>query len=379
MKLLIIDEPWGHTPWLVQACIDRGIDVTVAVAPSGIARCRTLGVAAEALPTDEALQPAALSALAARGGFDRLQPVSERLLQVCAATPALRALTLFPVDDARLPLLADRRPMLDCVAALGIDVPPSRALPSPADITAVAEVLGWPLVLRGGQGTGAAQVRIVRDMPQAQAAWHDLHARSGGEPYAQGFVDGRIVIVGALCRGGQVSRAVCSEPVARWPQPTSPSLVQRTFRDPALEALTRRLFAALGYDGLGCLELMQRPDGGYTFIELNPRAWGSLACTRPLGIDFAGDWAAQLAGSPCRPAADPFAVPAGRDLPVFPRYLKARLVDGGPLDPLRHPLAWWRGLRGAPWQHPRLLLALLRQLAGGLRQWRAARRPARTW
>lgn len=367
MRILVVDEPWSQTPWLVQACRDRGLQVEVAVPRAGLARCRLLGVPAHELPADAQHQPAAIAALLATGNWQRILPVSERLLLACADIDDAAVDASLPVSRALLPLLADRRAMLRHVAGLGIDIPAQRPLPDTADIDAVARQLGWPLVMRGCQGSASSQVIIADHPAQARDALALLAATSDGEPFAQAFVPGDIVIVNGVFLDGVPLRAVCSMPVQRWPEPTSPSTVQRTFRDAALEALVRRIMGSLHYSGIGVLEFMKRPDGGHTFIEMNPRASGSVACTRAVGIDFAALYADLLAGTPPAAAGDPFAVPAGIDLYLFPQYLKARVASAGIRDALRHPLRWWRSLRGAPWRRPRLLLALSRQIFTGRR------------
>jgi biotin carboxylase len=372
MRLLVIDEPWGHTPWLMQACRDHGMQVEVAVRRAGIARCRTLGVPAHLLPDDPATQADALVQLCAGARFDQVLPVSERLLLLCAQTPALRPVTLLPVSEGHLPLLADRRDMHAFVASLGIAVPQQRPLPDALSIHAAAQALGWPLVIRGCQGTGSSQVCIAPSATDALTAWHRMAAQSAGEPFAQAFVPGQIVMLSGLARGGVIQRAISSVPAERWPGPTSPSTVLLTVSSAGLEALAAHLLAALHYDGLFSLECMQRADGGYTFIELNPRGWGSMACARRFGIDFAGDFAAAVAGKPVRPAANPFAYEPGVRLPLFPRYLAARISDHGFADALRNPRLWWYGLRPAPWRQPRLLLTLARQFVAAHRRRQAS-------
>lgn len=169
---------------------------------------------------------------------------------------------------------------------------------------------------------------------------------------------GRIVLLSGLFDGGRAILTCTSVPVERWPEPTSPSTVQETVADPALSEWLR-LFAALDYTGLACMELMSRPDGGYTFIELNPRIWGSVAAFRCIGLDYLGLYTAQLAGKKLMPGVASPGFPPGRRCLVFPAHMKARISRGGCLDPLRHPRLWSQSLRQAPWNRPRLMLALL--------------------
>jgi len=372
MRVLVIDEPWGHTPWLVQACIDRGMQVEVAVRREGLARCRLQGVRAHCLPDDHAAQPAAIARLLAEQSWRHLLPVSERLQFLCTGLAHPLGLAALPVNAEHMPLLVDRRAMLAFVAALGIDIPEQMALPQRDDVAAAAARLGWPLVMRGCQGTAGEQVRIARDINAATTAWQQLAGASSGDPFAQAFVHGEIVVVAGLFLAGEPLRGACFTLPERWPTASSPSVVIATAQRPAAVQSACRIFRALRFTGLACIELMQRPDGGCTFIELNPRAWGSLAATRAVGIDFPALYADLLAGEPPAAAAEPFAC-ADAVLPLFPQYLKARMAGAGPGDVLRHPRLWWKGLRPAPWHRPRLLLALARQVLVAWRQ--RGRRP----
>ena len=60
--------------------------------------------------------------------------------------------------------------------------------------------------------------------------------------------------------------------------------------DEDLVRRTRLMLAQVGWDGLFMVELLEDADGTNWFMELNGRAWGSLALTRRQGFEFAA-WA----------------------------------------------------------------------------------------
>lgn len=367
MKILLVDEGWVQTLWLAQSLLERGVAVEIASTAGSHYPYRVMGIRAHRLPAGDDLRRQALGRIVSEGDYDQVVPLTERFLLLAASVRACDAKLALPVPRDRLALIESRTRMLEFVASLGFDIPPQERLPDEDGIERAAARLGWPLVIRGSQGEGGAQVRIAADIPAARKAWREIRAISPERPFAQQFVSGHIVVLAGLFRQGRAILASASRPIERWPGATSPSTVQETIQDPGLSAWLK-LFEALDYTGLASMELMRRPDGGYTFIELNPRSWAAVAAFRRAGVDYSGLYAAHLTGVELAPAAHPFPLSPGRIWPVFPRYIEARIRRGGVADPILHPRLWWRALLQAPWSRPRLLLALLGNPFGILRR-----------
>jgi len=111
-------------------------------------------------------------------------------------------------------------------------------------------------VLRGTQGLGGEQVRIVRDRSQLLEAYSALHARSPEPPFAQEFIVGTRTVVGALLDRGSTLRAFAQRSLETHPAPTGPSIRSRSMKDATLFEHAEKLFAALEWDGLALAEFI---------------------------------------------------------------------------------------------------------------------------
>jgi hypothetical protein len=102
--------------------------------------------------------------------------------------------------------------------------------------------------------------------------------------------------------------------------------------DPALAEPVRRFIAESGWHGIFMIELLRDSAGRPWFMELNGRAWGSMALARRRGLEYPA-WAVQAALDPAwRPAPPPEAPH------IVARHAGREIV---------HLLAVMRGARGA--------------------------------
>ncbi len=86
--------------------------------------------------------------------------------------------------------------------------------------------------------------------------------------------------------------------------------------DDGLRAIADRFVAQCAWRGLFMIELLRDESGKFWFMELNGRAWGSMALARRLGFEYPA-WAARLALTP--QAEIPLPAPA--DNPLICRHL----------------------------------------------------------
>ncbi len=121
------------------------------------------------------------------------------------------------------------------------------------------------------------------------------------------------------------------------PAGSGSSACESTVPDPELCDQVAEMLAAIGWQGLFMVELMRDESGTPWFIELNGRAWGSMALARAGGLEYPA-WAARLA--------------LGEDLgelPTSPPVAGRRARHLG--RELKHALIVMRGPRSAavPW------------------------------
>jgi hypothetical protein len=171
-----------------------------------------------------------------------------------------------------LPLLAeahDKFRFIRLCEGLGLEVPETRLLTSPADLAAVAGQAG-DLVFKPVWSRFASQVlirpsarQVMRIAPTQAAPWVAQEALSGEEISAYAVAqDGRVLALAlyrALYRAGK-GASIAFAPV----------------QDAAAAEVVRRFVAGTGWTGQVSFDLMRLPDGRVLPLECNPRATSGL-------------------------------------------------------------------------------------------------------
>lgn len=179
-----------------------------------------------------------------------------------------------------LPLLAevhDKHRFIELCAGLGLAVPPTRLVTSPADLAALRPVAG-DLVFKPVWSRFASQVLIRpeakaldRITPTKAAPWVAQDYLAGQEICAYAVaVDGKLVALSAyrgLYRAGK-GAAVAFAPL----------------RDDAVRDFVTRFIEGTGWTGQISFDLMRMPDGRVLPLECNPRATSGLHFFRSPGV-----------------------------------------------------------------------------------------------
>jgi hypothetical protein len=343
--VLLLEEGWAQTTDLATGLARAGHHVTVLTASGGSAsyRHRTVEWRCGPAVASPALLPY-LDRMMAETPFDRVVPLTEAAMSRLWDADPVWAGRIYPdVTGWQRCLLRDKYALSEYLAACGVDVPRHRRLTRGDDLTAVAREIGLPLVLKGAIGVGGARVRIIETVAEftreVQRAWS-----IGGDWGAQEFVEGPTVLFGGVFHDGRPLRVYAGDKVEQYPLRTGPAIRLRSCDDPGLLALGIRVIRELRWTGFASMDFIRRHDGGYVFLEVNPRLWGSAAAARAAGVDLFTPFAAMLAG--VLPAPH-LAFAANQDVRLFPRYLLSpdyrRL--GGAVRAVRDLL----GCRG--WRH----------------------------
>jgi carbamoyl-phosphate synthase large subunit len=176
-------------------------------------------------------------------------------------------------------LAEDRERFQDLVNRLGLKQPHNGIAHSDAEALAIAEEIGFPLVIRPSYVLGGRAMEIVRDMAQLERYIAEAVVVSGDSPVLlDGYLSGAIECdVDAICDGKDVHVAgimqhieeagvhsgdsACSLP----PYSLSQDIITR------IEEQTRALALALNVVGLMNVQFAVKGDDIY-LIEVNPRA-----------------------------------------------------------------------------------------------------------
>ncbi|MGW5439605.1 acetyl-CoA carboxylase biotin carboxylase subunit [Nocardia asteroides] len=201
--------------------------------------------------------------------------------------------------DAGLPLLPGSRDPID-------DVDTARAL---------AEEIGYPVIIKAVAGGGGRGMRVVRDGDDFGTAWQQTRATA-----AAVFGDGRLYLERYLESARHVEVQILAD--------THGTVVHLGLRDCSLQRRHQKLVeeapapglsdelaeqigaaavrgcAAAGYVGAGTVEFLLAPDGEFYFMEVNCRLQVEHPVTEMVtGIDLVAEQLRIAAGEPLRVGA----------------------------------------------------------------------------
>jgi acetyl-CoA carboxylase biotin carboxylase subunit len=161
-------------------------------------------------------------------------------------------------------------------------VPGTEGATSLADVQAVADEVGFPLLLKASAGGGGKGMRLVHAPEQLEDAFQTASAEAEaafGDPrmyVEKALVPARHVEIQVMCDGhGNVltlGERECS--IQRRHQKLveeSPSAALTPETREAMESAAERACQAVGYRNAGTFEFLLGPDGSFYFIELNAR------------------------------------------------------------------------------------------------------------
>jgi predicted ATP-grasp superfamily ATP-dependent carboligase len=328
-------------PEAAASLLDAGLPVTVfAERGTRPALRRDPRVTIEAItaPTKDA--GAAISELvelARRCGAVAVMPLDDASLWLCdAAVPALGLPIIGPTGE-RARLALDKGVQVTSARAAGFAVPETRICTTRGELLALDR---FPVVLKPALAIAEHDGRLSRgsirvcasaaELAAAVATWNGVGAllaqpwlRGVGEGISGIAVDGRIVHPSAHRRLRMVN-----------PQGSGSSACVSVAADPGVVEAAGRLLRDCKWSGLFMIELLRDESGTAWFMELNGRAWGSMALARRLGLEYPA-WAALAALGMAPP---PASNRAARDEPLVCRHLGREIV---------HLMAVLRGPRSA--------------------------------
>ncbi len=291
---------------VIRACREMGIaSVALHSEPDRMAphvRLADEAVGIEGgLPSETYLDHAKILAAAKAVGATMLHPGYGFLSEDPSFREACDAagLRFIGPTAAQMRQLSHKLPARAAMAAAGVPVVPGSKgeVASPEEALAVAERVGWPVMLKASAGGGGKGMRRV-DRPEDLQAAFEASAREARSAFGcpSLFVEKHIasprhveVQFVADGRGGVVhlGERVCSvqrrhqKVVEEAPEPGN---------DPhrkARYAATVRAVAGLGYEGIGTVEYLVDPAGASFFLEVNTRLQVEHSVTEAVfGVDL---------------------------------------------------------------------------------------------
>jgi hypothetical protein len=188
-------------------------------------------------------------------------------------------------------VLLDKWEINRALAAAGVPVPEQLAHPcSPAE---AVDRLGLPLVIKTPLGAAGYGVRLARTLAEAEEAVSELRA-TGQEPFFQAYVEGPVVMYGAVLGPGGKPLIEHGFRVEKAQSRLGPSAVVALYDRPQLIELGRRAVDLFRPEGFAAFGFIETADGRMLHIDANLRAWGNIASPLKLGINYLDAYAAMV-------------------------------------------------------------------------------------
>ncbi len=340
----------GTKPALARSKAVHVVDIT----PPERDACRS---AADLSAVMRELSPAAVLPL-----DDKAVWLCDRAAQQATPGPADTAVIAGPTG-ALATVALDKREQFRLARAAGFAVPPS------ADASAGPPPGEGPWMVKPALAVELRGGRLHRPVGQVAATPSQVREAAaviGGPAVAQPLIEGIGEGVFGLATSSGVSAWSAHRRIRMMNPRGSGSSACRSVPVAAdLVAPVRDLIAACGWRGLFMIELLRDQAGRPWFMELNGRAWGSMALARRRGYEYPA-WAVRASLDPAFVPADP---PSAQAIPdVTARHLGREIVHlgmvltrgGAPrLGTVRAVLVPHRGERWYNWRpdEPRVFVA----------------------
>jgi predicted ATP-grasp superfamily ATP-dependent carboligase len=304
-----------------------------------------------------------LRSLIERVGADGVMPLDDVALWLCRDACEGGGAKLIGPGGRQAELALDKRLQLEAATAAGFAVPPTSFLDSAQDRVEP----GFPLVIRPAVAARESAGRLVSSAGAATCADEAELERALVAAGEEGPLMAQAQLRGV---GEGVFGLATPDGVSAWsahrrvrmmnPAGSGSSACESIPLERPLRESAERLIDSAGWSGLFMIELLRDEAGTPWFIELNGRAWGSMALARAAGFEYPA-WAAALAlGRDCGelPAGPP---PGRRRARHFGREAVHLLtVIRGPRSAavpwpsrsrtIREVLSWRRGDRAYNWR-----------------------------
>jgi predicted ATP-grasp superfamily ATP-dependent carboligase len=172
---------------------------------------------------------------------------------------------------------------------------------------AAADELGFPVVLKSPEAASADD-RATPGSPKSRIVTTDADLAKAAPAFREGvlvqrWIPGDLISVGGVIADGRILAAVVARYERMWPpEGGSVAFGETITQPPGLEDAVQRLLAAIGWEGIFELEVIQARSGGFAPIDLNPRPYGSMAMAASAGVPLAAIWCDWLLGRDPQPA-----------------------------------------------------------------------------
>jgi predicted ATP-grasp superfamily ATP-dependent carboligase/protein-tyrosine-phosphatase len=274
----------------------------------------------------------------------------------------------------------DKEATMRHALACGVPIPATYDFPDEASFRGAHSSITYPVIAKPKNKAGPpARFKVMYFQSFDELALEFAQDPDFGRTYLlQEYVDGSGVGIGAFMRDGAAIAVAQHRRITELP-PSGGVAVTAVSElvDPQLADYAVRLLRTIGWDGLAMVEFKCSANGRTALMEINGRAWGSIALAIASGVDFPRYLWMSYAGAPLNTL-----LPAAKDQVRFSWSAGglARL-EMVLIDPAIPPIGFVRELRSFfehlldPRGHP--VFRILDPLPGVLELTQVARGSAR--
>lgn len=232
--------------------------------------------------------------------YDAIFICNEEVLEALLSLPDfLDSPGLVMSAEDSLKKALSKRAMLQVASDAGLTTPRTIAPSNAAELRQAALELGFPLIVKGDRGESGNHVRLVRQAADLIHSYQEVALlENSGEfgPVLQEYIQGEAYSVGGLFFRGKPLRVCAHRKLVAVPPLGGLTVKGLTESCPELLEAAFKIFAALSYTGLGHVELIRDSAKRFQFLEINPRAWGTIGIGALAGVDFFTPYAQLAAG-----------------------------------------------------------------------------------
>jgi predicted ATP-grasp superfamily ATP-dependent carboligase len=193
-----------------------------------------------------------------------------------------------------------KQALVRAAAEVGLDSPETAICADEGEARAAARRLGYPVVLkppssvfgRNGRVTQRGSA-LITDEASLVAVWPEY----GESALIQRCMRGPVLSFSGVAAEGRLLAYGVSRYTRTWPpEGGSVSFAETIPPPPSLRQKAQDLTAALGWQGVFELEVMQREHSGFAAIDFNPRLFGSLELITKAGAPLTAAWCGWVLG-----------------------------------------------------------------------------------
>jgi hypothetical protein len=203
----------------------------------------------------------------------------------------------------------DKSMQVQVAREAGLAVPATKVV----DDLRNADALEWPIIVKPARAVYEANGRMMRPTGTVCANTTEFERALGKQWLGPVLIQPLISGVGEGLFGHMSARGVLGWSAHRRvrmvnPQGSASSACRSAPVDEALLRPAARFLNAIGWRGMFMLEFLRDADGTPWFMELNGRAWGSMALARRRGLEYPA-WTVRAAVAPGYEPSVPAAPP----------------------------------------------------------------------